>query len=80
MQDANDVIYALGLVNGCEVRGGTFVTGVARTDLSGYTMSIESAESVFPPQVIPSADAASIAAPFDSVTVTDATAITVVVP
>ena len=65
--DANDVVYCLGLVNGCVVTGGTMSIGAARTDLHGYTLTIESAEGVFPPQGAPSADTSSANWPFDGI-------------
>ena len=65
--DANDVLWSLGLVNGCTVTGGTFVTGTARTDMRGYTLTIEAAEAVFPPKVVDSADDTAANYPFDAV-------------
>lgn len=65
--DANDVVWSLGLVNGAYVTGGTFVTGTARTDLRGYTLTIEAAEAVFPPKVTDSADGSAANYPFDAV-------------
>ncbi len=65
--DANDVIWSMGLVNGCSVSGGTFVTGAARTDLTGYTLTIECAEGVYPPAITPSISSIAVNAPFDGV-------------
>ena len=39
VQDSMDNVYLLGLVNGCHVTGGTVVTGTAKGDLTGYTIS-----------------------------------------
>ena len=38
VQDSMDNVFLLGLVNGCHVTGGTVVTGVAKGDMSGYTI------------------------------------------
>jgi len=66
--DANDVVWSLGLVNGCVVNTAQMSVGTARADLHGYTLEVQSMESVFPPKVVDSADAADAAWPFDALT------------
>ena len=65
--DANDNVYCIGLKNGCTVTGGTFVTGAARADMQGYTLTVTAGESEYPPTITASADASSALWPFDSV-------------
>jgi hypothetical protein len=65
--DANDNVYCIGLQNGCTVTAGTFVTGAARADMQGYTLTVTAGESEYPPSISASADAASAVWPFDSV-------------
>ena len=65
--DANDDVYCLGLQNGCTVTGGTFVTGQARADLSGYTLTVTCGESTYPPTITPSVSAVAAEWPFDAV-------------
>ena len=79
VQDANDIVWSLGLKNGCTVSAASMSVGTARADLNGYTMEIEATESTFPHEVIPSADGADAAYPFDAVTGTG-TPITVTNP
>lgn len=68
VMDANDKVYCMGLANGCVVEASTMSIGTARTDLSGYTLTITAEESVFPQQVIASADSSEADYPFDAVT------------
>lgn len=65
--DANDVVHCFGLQNGCTVTGATAVSGQARSDLRGFTLTINAAEKEFAQGI--TASASSIAAnwPFDSV-------------
>ena len=42
--DMNDRVWVLGLKHGCRVTGGTIVTGVARGDMSGFTISVTAQE------------------------------------
>ena len=65
--DANDNIYSMGLVNGCTVTAGAGGTGTARTDLSGYTLTITASENNYPAAITASASAAAANAPFDSI-------------
>ena len=65
--DANDNVYCIGLQNGCTVTGGTFVTGQARADMQGYTLTVTAGEGEYPPSITASTDSASAAWPFDQV-------------
>ena len=65
--DANDNVYCIGLQNGCTVTAGTFVTGQARADMQGYTLTVTAGENTYPPTITASADSASAIWPFDSV-------------
>ena len=65
--DANDNVYCLGLQNGCTVTAGTFVSGQARADMQGYTLSVTCGEGSYPASVTASADAAAANWPFDQV-------------
>jgi len=65
--DANDNVYCIGLQNGCTVTAGTFVTGAARADMQGYTLTVTAGENTYPPSITASADAASAVWPFDQV-------------
>ena len=42
--DMNDQLWVLGLKYGCRVTGGTMVTGTARGDMSGMTISVSAEE------------------------------------
>ena len=44
VQDNNDNVYLLGMNNGCDVTGGTIVTGAAKGDMSGFTLELEAQE------------------------------------
>ena len=46
VQDYNDNYFTMGLVGGADATGGTIVTGAARGDLSGYTLSMTSEQAV----------------------------------
>ena len=65
--DANDNVYCIGLQNGCTVTAGTFVTGAARADMQGYTLTVTAGENTYPPSITARVDAASAVWPFDSV-------------
>ena len=65
--DANDNVYCIGLQNGCTVTGGTFVTGQARADMQGYTLTVTAGENTYPPAITASTDAAAANWPFDQV-------------
>jgi len=61
VQDYNGNAFLLGKVHGCEVNGGTMVTGAAMGDLSGFTLVL-SAQETNPPffcAAAPSDDATS---------------------
>ena len=42
--DNNDNVFLLGMDNGCDISGGTVVTGAAKGDMSGYTLEIRAEE------------------------------------
>jgi hypothetical protein len=65
--DANDNVYCIGLQNGCTVTAGTFVTGAARADMQGYTLTVTAGESEYPPTITASTDSAAANWPFDAV-------------
>lgn len=46
VEDYNGNYFVAGLENGCEVTGGTIVTGAAMGDLSGYTLTLNGQEQV----------------------------------
>lgn len=46
IQDYNDNYFVMGLANGADANGGTIVTGGARGDLSGYTLTMAAEEAV----------------------------------
>jgi hypothetical protein len=46
VEDYNGNFFVAGLENGCEVTGGTIVTGAAMGDLSGYTLTLNGQEQV----------------------------------
>lgn len=46
VQDYNDNYFVCGLENGANVTGGTVVTGGAKGDLSGYTLTLTGEEAV----------------------------------
>ncbi len=49
VQDTNDNVFLLGMDNGCDVTGGTIVSGAGKGDMSGYTIefSAEEKEPIF---------------------------------
>lgn len=61
VQDYNDNCFAVGLVHGADVEGGTIVTGAAMGDLSGYTLTLVARE-VLPANFLAAGTAAD---PFD---------------
>lgn len=65
--DANDQLWCVGAINGATVTGGTFVTGVGRSDLAGYTITITADENAYPIECAPSVSAASTDWPFDGI-------------
>ena len=42
--DANDNVFLLGMNDGCDISGGTAVTGAAKGDMSGYTLELRAEE------------------------------------
>ena len=46
VEDRNSNFFVAGLEHGCEVTGGTIVTGAAMGDLSGYTLVLNGQEQV----------------------------------
>ena len=42
--DNNDNVFLLGMDNGCDISGGTAVTGAAKGDMSGYTLELRAEE------------------------------------
>lgn len=65
--DANDNVYCVGLQNGCLVTGGTMVSGAARADMQGYTLTVTAGESEYPPTISASTDSSAANWPFDAV-------------
>ncbi len=51
VRDKNDVYWVMGHVSGCEVTGGTFVSGQAVGDLNGATVEITAMELTAAPQL-----------------------------
>jgi hypothetical protein len=45
VEDYNGNVMVMGLENGCDVSGGTVVTGAAMGDLSGYTLTFSAQET-----------------------------------
>tara|TARA_R110000803_G_scaffold14887_9_gene41371 strand:+ start:6045 stop:6584 length:540 start_codon:yes stop_codon:yes gene_type:complete len=71
IQDYNDNAFLMGVDHGCEVTGGTIVTGGAMGDLSGYTLTLNAQESL-PANFLEGATAANpFAGMTDTVTVDD---------
>ncbi len=46
VEDRNSNFFVAGLEHGCEVTGGTIVTGAAMGDMSGYTLTLNGQEQV----------------------------------
>lgn len=46
VEDYNGNLFVMGLENQCSVNGGSIVTGGARADLSGYTLTLQAEEKV----------------------------------
>ena len=76
VMDANDVVWSLGLKNGCTVSAATMSVGTARADLSGYTLEIEAGEATFPHEVVSSTDGTDAKYPFDAVAGTGTISVT----
>ena len=66
--DSNDNVFLLGMNDGCDVSGGTAVTGAAKSDLTGYTLELR-AEEADPLIWLPAtAGVATAVYPFDGLT------------
>jgi hypothetical protein len=46
VEDRNSNFFVAGLEHGCEVTGGTIVTGAAMGDMSGYTLTLNGQEQL----------------------------------
>ncbi len=42
--DNNDNVFLLGMDNGCDVSGGTAVSGAAKGDMTGFTLELRAEE------------------------------------
>lgn len=73
--DRNGNSFVAGLNRGCEVTGGTVVTGGAMGDLSGYTITL-TAEEELPAPFLNSADPNAATYPFDGFSTGVATIVT----
>ena len=69
VEDYNGNVFVMGLEHGCEVTGGTIVTGAAMADLSGYTLTFAASE-LLPANFVASPTAADPYAGMSSATVT----------
>jgi len=65
VQDSMDNVFLLGMINGCHVTGGTVVTGVAKGDMSGYTIEWSAQENDALIQLPASAGPTTTKWPFD---------------
>ena len=65
VEDSNHNCFLLGMENGCDMTGGTIVTGAGKGDLSGYTWEFTAEERYPVIQLAPSAGVATTKAPFD---------------
>tara|TARA_R100001460_G_scaffold80942_1_gene121873 strand:- start:47 stop:640 length:594 start_codon:yes stop_codon:yes gene_type:complete len=65
VQDENDNVFLLGIDGGCNVTGGTVITGAAKGDLTGYTIEWGAEERNALIQLPASAGAATAKFPFD---------------
>ena len=69
VEDRNGNFFQCGLVHGCEVSGGTIASGTEFGDLSGYTLTLVSSETL-PPNFISGGTSANPYAGMSSATVT----------
>jgi hypothetical protein len=46
VMDTNDNVFLMGIDNGCDVSGGTIVTGAGKGDLNGYTIEFAAEEKL----------------------------------
>ena len=68
IQDNNNNVLMVGKDRGCDVTGGTVVTGTALGDLSGYTMVLTGREAEPANFLTPGADPTAADYPFDGMT------------
>ena len=54
VQTRDDKFFWVGAENGCEVTGGTAVTGTALGDLQGYTLTLQAMEQFYPNEFVTS--------------------------
>ena len=52
IQTRDDKFFWVGVENGCEVTGGTAVTGTALGDLQGYTLTLQAMERFYPNEFV----------------------------
>ena len=64
VQTRDDKFFWVGAENGCEVTGGTAVTGTALGDLQGYTLTLQAMERFYPNEFEPTGTPTD-ADPFD---------------
>jgi len=48
VEDNNGKFYSVGVTRGCDTTGGSFATGTAFGDLSGYTLALTASEPFYP--------------------------------
>ena len=70
--DNNDNVFLLGMDNGCDISGGTAVTGAAKGDMTGYTIEWTAEEKNALIQLPASSGPATTAYPFDGLSDADA--------
>jgi len=78
IEDNNGNMFFIGMDNGCEATGGTVVTGAARGDMSGYTLTLAGEElepMVWLDPTIGGATPSALKAPFNGLS--DVAALTV---
>jgi len=68
VMDNNNNLLLLGKERGCDVTGGTVVTGTALGDLSGYTMVLTGREAEPANFLTPGVDPTAASYPFDGMT------------
>jgi hypothetical protein len=72
VQDSNDNVFLLGIDSGCNVSGGTVITGAGKGDLNGYTIEWNAEERNALVQLPASAGAGTTDYPFDGLSDADA--------
>tara|TARA_R100001086_G_scaffold214497_1_gene130525 strand:+ start:1177 stop:1779 length:603 start_codon:yes stop_codon:yes gene_type:complete len=66
--DNNDNVFLLGMDNGCDISGGTAVTGAAKGDMTGYTLELRAEEKDPMIWLNATAGAGTAKYPFDGLT------------